>query len=186
MVGNIPNYDSIDVVRVLFQIKSPVSRYDLMKRVGLGEGTIRSILDILKKNKMITSDKKGHALSKKGSDMINQLAKTMSFPKQVFLKMYEKEKSSSLLLKNIKCKRSGCRERDIAVKNGSNGALLFKGNFIIEGYNFKELEKEYKKLNRNDLLIVCFADNYNTAERSVIAVAYALNIRLNKVICSLA
>ena len=46
MVGNLPNFTKLDVLRCLFRIEKPLSRSALSESLELGEGTIRSILDI--------------------------------------------------------------------------------------------------------------------------------------------
>ena len=48
MVGNLSNFMRIDVLRCLLKIEKPISRLKLSEILELGEGTIRSILDILK------------------------------------------------------------------------------------------------------------------------------------------
>ena len=43
------------------------------KILDLGEGTIRAILDILKKNKLLESNNKGHYLSAKGNIVVKKI-----------------------------------------------------------------------------------------------------------------
>ena len=49
MVGNTPNFSKYDVLRCFLRLEKEIGRQELAKELSLGEGTIRSILDILKK-----------------------------------------------------------------------------------------------------------------------------------------
>ena len=73
MVGNIPNFTKIDVLRCFLRLKKNTGRQELARDIGLGEGTIRTILNILKSKQLLDSTKKGHFLSKKGTDVLNQI-----------------------------------------------------------------------------------------------------------------
>ena len=70
MANNPNNYNNLDILRTFIKIKEPISRKDLTKELELGEGTIRTILDILKRKKLISSTRKGHFLTGKGSRLI--------------------------------------------------------------------------------------------------------------------
>ena len=73
MVGNLSNFTKIDILRCILRINKPLSRSQLSKALNLGEGTIRSILDILKKNKILMSSKKGHYLSAEGNAIVKKI-----------------------------------------------------------------------------------------------------------------
>lgn len=185
MVGNTANYDSLDVFRALLKIDgSFMSRVDLMKQLGIGEGSIRSVLDILKSKGLVGSDRTGHFIKEKGKKIIKDIQGSITLPRQVYLSMYPKKSCCAVVISNVKCKKSGISERDIAVKNKALGALVFRNSFVIEGYSFVELKEQYKKLKKNDCLVVTFADDYNFAEKSVIAIASSLSNKVNKVIRS--
>ena len=73
MVGNLKNYTKIDILRCLLRIEKPVSRAELSRILDLGEGTVRSILDILKENNFLESNKNGHYLSPKGDNFVQKI-----------------------------------------------------------------------------------------------------------------
>ncbi|MBU1854791.1 MAG: hypothetical protein KKF89_03655, partial [Nanoarchaeota archaeon] len=69
MVGNKPNYKEEDILRTFLYIEDkPVSRAELVEKLELGEGTIRTILSFLKEKKLLKSNRPGHYLSKKGKE----------------------------------------------------------------------------------------------------------------------
>ena len=80
MVGNKPNYTKFDVLRCFFRIGEGISRHNLAKSLELGEGTIRTILGILKNKKLIESTKKGHFLSSRGNSEMSKLKENMALP----------------------------------------------------------------------------------------------------------
>jgi len=57
MVGNIPGYVKTDIIRAFLLMKENISRNKLVKKLELGEGTVRTILDILKHKNLICSTK---------------------------------------------------------------------------------------------------------------------------------
>ena len=59
MVGNIPNFTKIDLLRCFVRLNKNIGRKELSKELGLGEGTVRTILNILKSKKLLDSTKKG-------------------------------------------------------------------------------------------------------------------------------
>jgi len=81
MVGNLSNFTKIDILRCLLKIEEPVSRGELSKILDLGEGTIRAILDILKKNKFLESNKQGHFLSAIGDNIVKKITNIINIKK---------------------------------------------------------------------------------------------------------
>jgi len=73
MVGNLANFTKMDLLRCLLRIEKPVSRSFLSKSLELGEGTIRSILDILKEKGYLQSNNTGHYLSEKGKTIVKKI-----------------------------------------------------------------------------------------------------------------
>jgi len=179
MVGNTSNYNEFDVLRALLKINANVSRAELCKSLELGEGSIRGILNELKSKKLITSTKQGHSLSNKGKKAIENILKNIGLPKKVNLKMYEEFKKVRIIIKNIKNYMQSYRERDVAVKNGAEGAIILtnKNGKLDLGFkcncNLSELEKD-SIINKDDIMIVAWADSYRNAENSALAAAMSL------------
>ena len=76
--------------------------------------------------------------------------------------------------------------RDEAVKNGANGTLILIFNEKLRLYDsdfeadFNEIEKKFN-LNKNDIVIVAYADSYKLAEHGALAVAIELNFDLKNI-----
>src|SRR3989344_1154647 len=86
MVGNIPNFTKIDILRCFLRFNKNIGRQELAKDLELGEGTARTILEILKSNNLLDSTKKGHFLSRKGSETLNGIYRIISAPKDLAIK----------------------------------------------------------------------------------------------------
>ena len=182
MVGNLPNFTKLDLLRCLFRIENAMSRSALSESLELGEGTIRSILDILKGNKLLVSDKKGHYLSQKGKELLKEINKHIRISKIDLLYMFPLKKGIAIQIKHAKNKKSlgkAYELRDTAVKAGADGALildyygklkLYELKDINNKYDFKEIEANFS-LVKTDLVIVAYADSYKLAEYGVLAVA---------------
>jgi len=181
-----PNFTKIDVLRGLLSIKKEISRADLTKELELGEGTIRSILGILKSRGLITSTRQGHLLTKDGKALLKRINENIEI-KNFSSKIFGKNKKTAFLLKKYdKGIKVDYELRDIAVRSGAEGALifLFDEKLIIPDYdkkNFAELNNLFDYKNK-DMLIITFADSYKASETAAIKVAEAVNKSLKKIL----
>ena len=181
MVGNIANFMKIDLLRCLLRIEKPVSRSFLSKSLELGEGTIRSILGILKSKGYLESNNIGHYLSKTGIKFVEKIKDNITIKKIDGILLFPNKKIVTIQIKNPAKIVKVVALRDEAVKNGAEGALTLKYDKKLRFYdsNYKEDISEIKdklKLEKNDLVIVTYADSYKLAEYGAIAAA----IRINK------
>jgi len=180
MVGNIASFTKIDIMRCLLRIRKPISRAELSKTLDLGEGTIRSILDILKKNKLLASNNKGHYLSSKGLDIVNKIKNHVNMKEIVSNKVFSNKKKIAISVKKPKKTLKSYILRDQAVKNGADGAIIlrFDKKLILydSGYkeDFKEIENKFD-LSKNDMVIVTYADSYRLAEHGALAAAIEIS-----------
>ena len=188
MVGNIPNFNKIDVLRCFLKLESKKSRQELAKELGLGEGTIRTILDILKAKKLTQSDKKGHYLSSKGSSLLKEISSRVSSPKIISADIvYPNLKKAGAVIRDVGRIDKIYRFRDIAVKNGAEGALIlrFDGRLFApeSGYrqDFKEFENHFE-LQNNDIVVIAFSEDRRSAENGVLAIAVEISSGLKKFI----
>lgn len=132
-----------------------ISRSLLCKELGLGEGSIKTLIKHLKMHEMIVTNNSGTILTQKGKHILFQLLSLI--PTETLI-----PKSSITLAKynySVRLKDSanligfGLEQRDEAIKLGAKGAttLLFsKGKFIIPGTDYDALNSE--KVIRNILI----------------------------------
>lgn len=188
MVGNIPNFTKIDILRCFLKFNKNISRQELARELELGEGTMRTILEVLKSKKLLDSTKKGHFLSKKGNEILNQIYESISMPKNITTQsLYPNFKKIGVVVRNITNLKELYKLRDIAVKNGAEGAIILKFDDKLYApesdykQDYKELEKNFE-FKDNDVLIIAFANEKRHAENGALAIATELSPLLKKFI----
>ncbi|MDP3765890.1 MAG: DUF4443 domain-containing protein [Nanoarchaeota archaeon] len=188
MVGNIPNFTKIDILRCFLRFQKNIGRQDLARELELGEGTVRTILEILKSKKLLDSTKKGHFLSKRGDELLRQIYEILSMPRNVAIQsIYPNLKKIGVVVRNTSNLKELYKLRDIAVKNGADGALILKFENRLYAPE-SDYEQDYKELEKNfnfkngDVLIVAFSNENRYAENGTLAIAIELNTHLKKFI----
>lgn len=188
MVGNIPNFAKTDILRCFLRFGRNAGRKDIAREMELGEGTIRTILKILKAKKLLGSTKKGHFLSKSGAEALSQISAWISMPKKVAMQnLYPDLKKIGILVRNAPNLKEVYKLRDIAVKHGADGAIILKFDGRLRApesefeQEFKELEKDFD-LKGNDALVISFSGRSKDAENGALAIAVELNESLKKFI----
>ena len=53
MVGNIPNFTKMDILRCFLRFNKNIGRKDIARELELEEGTVRTILKILKSKRLL-------------------------------------------------------------------------------------------------------------------------------------
>src|SRR3989338_281588 len=188
MVGNIPNFTKIDILRCFLRFNKNIGRQELAKELEIGEGTVRTILEMLKSRKLLDSTKKGHFLSRKGEEMLNQINNVVKITKNIVSKnLYPDFKKIGVLLEYGSSLKELYKLRDIAVKHGADGALILKFDKKLYapesdfGQDYKELEKLFNFKN-DDVLVIAFSNEKRKAENGALAIAMELNETLKKFI----
>lgn len=183
MVGNLPNYNELDVLRAFILLEERMSRQDLAKRLELGEGTIRTILEILKKKGLIRSTNKGNVFTEKGSRARQKILEKISVPKETKLHLYNQYRRVAVVYKAGRKIKIDYTLRDFAVKAGAEGAIILRyegGRGLTldydAGYSFEYLEDKFDFRN-NDILIITFANALRDAENSALSVAVKLGLQ---------
>lgn len=191
MVGNIPNFTNIDVLRCFLRFNRNTSRHELAREMELGEGTVRSILEVLKSKRLLGSNKKGHFLSKKGKKTLGEINGFIKLVKGIKTKsLYPGLEKIGVQLKGTSGLKEIYKLRDVAVKHGAEGALIleFDGNLRAPDSNY---EQDYKELERlfnlksGDVLAIAFSSEKRKAENGALAIAIELCSPLKKFISEL-
>ena len=191
MVGNIPNFTKTDILRCFLRFNKNAGRQGLAKELELGEGTMRTILKILKSRNLLDSTKKGHFLSKRGDEILSQIYCDISMPKIINSpNIYPNFKKIGVHVKNAPKLKELYKLRDLAVKNGAEGAIILKFNNKLYAPEY-EHEQDYKEFERffdfenNDVLVIAFSSDKKDAENAALAIAVELSGNLKKFISEL-
>lgn len=184
MPGNLPNFDRYDVLRCFLRIRSNISRALLTQELGLGEGTMRSILDTLKNRKLISSNRQGHSLTAIGKKLRHRLDSLMDSLSMDSNRVYPGREKYAFLLKLSRHARVGYEQRDIAVRHGADAALImhYDDGLVmpdVTGFDTGPFEVLFS-FRKNNILVVTVADDRIKAERSGLAVCESLSPEIGK------
>lgn len=146
------SFNMVHVFKALQLVKSRghISRDLLSKELGLGEGSIRTLMRHLQMNNMIKATNAGTTMTQKGEalllELLSSIPTEMNLPKcSIALGKFN---YVVLLKQHSHAIKSGVEQRDAAIKIGAKGAttLLFKQNKFVmpSNTNYDSLQKEPK------------------------------------------
>jgi len=146
------SFNMVHVFKALQLIKSRghISRDLLSKELGLGEGSIRTLMRHLQMNNMIKATNAGTTMTQKGKalllELLSSIPTEMNLPKcSIALGKFN---YVVLLKQHSHAIKSGVEQRDAAIKIGAKGAttLLFKQNKFVmpSNTNYDSLQREPK------------------------------------------
>lgn len=146
------SFNMVHVFKALQLVKSRghISRDLLSKELGLGEGSIRTLMKHLQMNNMIKATNAGTTMTQKGEalllELLSSIPTEMNLPKcSIALGKFN---YVVLLKQHSHAIKSGVEQRDAAIKIGAKGAttLLFKQNKFVmpSNTNYDSLQKEPK------------------------------------------
>jgi predicted transcriptional regulator len=168
--------------------KAAIGRGMLAKKLGLGEGSARTVVKILKSGELIKTSKKGCELTKKGQALIKELQRHI-------IKIHEIEAGKlavgkyavAVLVRGAGNRvRHGVEQRDAAIMVGAAGAttIVCRGGKLRAPTISEDIEQDYPQLAKkllsilaprnNDVIVIGSADEETAAERGAEAAAYAL------------
>ena len=168
--------------------EKPIGRNKLAKKLGVGEGAIRTIINRLKDAGLIETSKEGCTLTNRGSDLWLQFE--TYFPKRAEIGKTEltyADCNYAFMVKNSGHKiKSGIEQRDAAIMAGASRAVIIvykQGSLFIESVS-DNLEKEFPEaavriLNAmqpedNDVIIIVGATTLQKAKHGAFAACWSL------------
>lgn len=187
--GPTPSFQMFHVVKVLELVAdSPIGRVTLSKRLGIGEGATRTLIERLKDEQIISISKHGCTLTEKGEQLWRRIEKVI--PAKIELEQSKLTLSACNFAILIKGKASkvklGMEQRDAAFLAGAKGAttlVMKKAKLTMpsEDVDIKETASEtHRKIiislrpQEGDVIIVGSADTSAIAEYGAIAAAWTL------------
>ena len=182
-------FTSLHLIKVLELIaEGPIGRGKLAKELGIGEGTIRTIIKRLKDSNLIEISKNGCHLTSFGKNFWKKFKEKI--PKKIFLEKNEfslAEYTVAVLIRKCAGKvRIGMQQRDAAIMAGAEGAttLVVKdGKIILPGVS-DDVAKDYPvayrqivkllKPEHDDVVVVGTGETKEKAEYGALAAALTL------------
>lgn len=186
MVGASPSFSDVHVIRTLLALGDErMGRKRLVRLLGLGEGSVRTILKKLGSQSLIKSSRQGHELTLKGRSRARDYLERFTFPQEFHPGDLSEGFKSLLVIHNASDKiKTGMEERDIALASGADGALIlvFKDRGLgfpapdVRLSDFPETERELgkMKLREGDVIVISFGKTKARAEDGAVAIALDL------------
>lgn len=184
--GPLPRFSKIHVQLTLELISKHkrIGRKQLTSKLGIGEGSVRTILDHLKKEGLISSSKGGHSLTEKGKSLLGEPQPLV--PVAAGDLAIGKVSVATIVRGAADRVKRGIEQRDEAIKVGADGAtvLIFRGGKLRLLGGFAAIKKEIsEKLIKSlqpregDVVIIGAGKDLLTAEAGARAAARTLNTR---------
>lgn len=166
------SYPHVCYALLLIGNNKALGRIQLSKRLGLGEGTVRTILKHLSNDGIIKSTKQGCTLTPKGRSLHTHLKERISTTFVVDAKPLALDiVSVAVRIKGMASKvRQGIEQRDAAVRAGGTGActlLMRRGRFVMP------IGKDEWKLDHSDPASEELENIFHAEENDVIVIASA-------------
>lgn len=186
MVGAAPSFSDFHVVRALLILwQGRIGRKKLVRALGIGEGSVRTILKKLRMDSLIKSDALGQELTARGKRIADKYLSKFTLPQEFHSSEFQGRFKALIIVHDSSQKiGTGIEQRDIAIFAGAKGAIILlyeKGRirFPTRDVRVSDFPKTLKKLKRlelrnRDVVVIPFADDYSDAENAAIAIA--LNI----------
>lgn len=187
--GPSASFSEVHIVKALELIaEKPIGRSKLSKKLKLGEGATRTLIERLKERSLITVNRVGCIFSKKGEKSWNMFHAV--FPRKIIL-----EKSGltlapfnvAILVKGGGNRvKFGMEQRDAALLEGATGAttLIFKEGKLTVPPELRDVAEDFPKIHRkivdslepeeDDAIVIGNADTLEKAEYGALAAALSL------------
>ncbi|MBU0763012.1 MAG: DUF4443 domain-containing protein [Candidatus Altiarchaeota archaeon] len=185
MVGAAPSFSDVHILRALLTLhENPTGRKKLVQILGLGEGSVRTIIKHLTEDGLIKSSSQGHKITEKGEKTVLERLRLFSKPNAVDLRdMISGMQSLIVVYGAVKYLTNIVLLRDTALRAGADGALVLVCDgdvkFPDSGMSISDypLSSEYlKKINlrEGDVVVIGFAPTVQKAEDGALAATLEL------------
>lgn len=188
--GPLPNFNLIHAVLMIILLEEgSIGRKRLSSLMGIGEGSVRSLVRRLKEAGYLEISRNGCYLSSKGKRELRELREVLRGPISMELSRSFGGKVHAFLIKGVKVdgsKLNVLRLRDEAVRAGGEGAviLLYLGGKLLfpetmeplERYKSRDAEALKKELQPDEGDIVVIGLGKTPKESRVAALAASLGV----------
>jgi biotin operon repressor len=171
-------YSTVDIVK-FFKILSerPRGRVLLIKELGLGEATVKTMIKNLRLHGFTRYSTRGEMLTEKGRRVSDYLNRKVSNAFRIQIPSISKKPTVALIVREASRKvRMGIEQRDEGMKMGTNVTTLVFQNKQVKFPGTGEVVRglENVELKDNDVIIIASGENTRQAERGGIAAILTL------------
>jgi len=177
--GPTPAFTAVHVSRAIMVIggHGPIGRIELSRRLGLGEGAVRTIIKHLTGRNFVEPAKEGCALTPRGMALFQSLRSRLSEIHPVDARQLALDHANAgVLVRNPGAVRRGIEQRDAAIRAGATGActLVYRNARLA----MPKGEREEWTLASDDLLSQALRRLFAPHEGDVIIIVGAPSIGL--------
>jgi DNA-binding MarR family transcriptional regulator len=188
--GPSPAYASAHVIKFLLILatEETMGRITLAKRLGIGEGSVRTIIKRLLTMSLISVDAIGGChLTEKGRSVVSELQGIIVTTGEIDLReMGIAKPASAAHLRGVAITPSLTRLRDAAVRNGAEGMMVFEAidDRIRLPSMSEDISKDYPAIDAfiksrfkprgKDLILIGFAEDAMAAELGTLSASLNL------------
>ena len=174
------SFDSVHVFKTmqLMENKKRISRSVLIRELGLGEGSVKTLVKHMKMSGLVENSNAGMWSTNKGKTVYAKLHLAIPNEMDIYKCSVALGKFNyAVLVKDIAYNvRSGIEQRDVAIKLGAVGAttLIFKNGRLLMPDTREDLLRNNPKIHsliikklepeENDVIIIGSSENKKTAE----------------------
>ena len=180
-MGPSARYNDAHIFVALMTIRDSklISRLDLSEELDIGEGTSRSLINVLKSWRMIEVSQRGISLTKFGVMTVESLPmRFVDIHSDIYVK--GRFQQGMLVLGGASAVKNGMDQRDEGVRCGSEGASVFimKNNRILfpPNWDLDSDDPDFSNILRstgmkaNDALIIAGSDKLATSKVAVTSI----------------
>ena len=182
--GPIPKFKDYHVWKAIYCIagKDLLGRKSLAALLNIGEGSTRTILNMLQEDGLITINKNGVTLTKDGLDTWKSVRMEIQPISVSELTIGKSDCAVRVpgMAGNVKF---GCEERDIAIKQGATGAttlicsnnvLIFPGSYYLVDQKVENALRDCFDISDGDVIIIGTASDAEKAELGAVTAGLEL------------
>ena len=163
-----------------------IGRRSLALHVGIGEGSMRNILNILKEWHFVETFNRGIRISQDGALFLSTIPlEVVDLKLSGYPELQNQAQCSVVVLQASSKIQDGLRQRDVCIRSGANGGitivmknecLLIPPDHLLAQDNpeFVETISSSSKMNDGDVLIISFAEELHSAANGAIMAALDL------------
>jgi len=178
--GPAPRFCAEDAVRALALLGERTGRARLAARLGVGEGTVRTVLRSVAEKNLVSSTPAGHALTARGRALMHVIrAKAVSLRPVIASRLTFGLPAHAVQLRGVGATAAPLRLRDEAVRCGASGAVFARhsgGRLFMPPFHSKthrEYSVELRGLSRRfalaegDALLLAYGGDCVSRERAL-------------------
>ncbi len=191
MASGSVHYHDYDFILALLFHQRQRSRKEVAEHLSLGEGSVKALLNELKKRHLLHSTNKGHAVTEKGRKIADGIARVLTVNASSSTLLFRGLKEAAIIIHdpNRNLYQKIYKSRDEVIRQGAEDALFVirKNNrFVLPPVDYTE--KKFSVFDRlftiteKDLLILSYAKEKRTALLGAMAGAMSVSLSLKKIL----